>query len=286
MTTLYVCDLDGTLLSPDASPSAFTVDTVNSLVAQGLSIAIATARSVVSLRRVTEGLHLEGPACVYGGAFIVDLSTGETLVDHVIDPELVDEVLGVFAENGAAPLVYSLDSSPEAEAHADTVGWVRGAEGPGIEWYLAERGADPRFRPVAHPSELTRDGTFSVVALAPEADLEPVRRILDSRYGDRLTVTLQPETYLEGIYWLEVAALGSDKGAGIRELARAWGADRMVCFGDNLNDLPMFDVADEAYAMANASDEVKARATGVIDSNADDGVARWLRSNARIPAQH
>ena len=94
-------------------------------------------------------------------------------------------------------------------------------------------------------------------------------------------MSVRPDTGL-----LEVAALGSDKGAGVRELARAWGADRVVCFGDNLNDLPMFDVADEAYAMANASDEVKARATGVIDSNADDGVARWLQSNARIPAQH
>lgn len=284
VTTLYVCDLDGTLLGPEAAPSAFTVDTVNRLVAQGVPIAIATARSVTSLRRVTEGLDLRGPACVYGGAFVVDLMSGEILTSHLLDAELVDGILDVFADHDASALVYSLDSAPDAERNADTVGWVRGSESEGIRWYLGERGEDPRFRPVASASELAREGTFSIVALAGEAELEPVRGILGARFGDRLTITLQPETYVPGLFWLEIAAPGSDKGAGVTELARLTGADRVVCFGDNRNDLAMFAVADEAYAMANASDEVKAAATAVIGPNDDDGVARWLLRNVATRA--
>ena len=53
-----------------------------------------------------------------------------------------------------------------------------------------------------------------------------------------------------------------------------------MCFGDNLNDLPMFAVADEAYAVENAKDEVKAAATGVIGSNVQMGVVRYLTENA------
>ena len=38
----------------------------------------------------------------------------------------------------------------------------------------------------------------------------------------------------------------------------------------------MFDVSDECYAVENADPELKRRATAVIESNDNDGVARWL----------
>ena len=49
-----------------------------------------------------------------------------------------------------------------------------------------------------------------------------------------------------------------------------------MVFGDGLNDLEMFEVADECYAMANAEPELKEVATKIIESNDNDGVARWL----------
>ena len=39
----------------------------------------------------------------------------------------------------------------------------------------------------------------------------------------------------------------------------------------------MFQAADEAYAVENAMEEVKALATGIISGNEEDGVARWLQ---------
>ena len=38
----------------------------------------------------------------------------------------------------------------------------------------------------------------------------------------------------------------------------------------------MFKIADEAYAVSNAIDELKAYATGIIGSNEDDSVAKFL----------
>ena len=52
--------------------------------------------------------------------------------------------------------------------------------------------------------------------------------------------------------------------------------DYVIAFGDGVNDMEMFRLADEAYAVENAVEELKALATGVIDSNDSDGVARWL----------
>ena len=59
------------------------------------------------------------------------------------------------------------------------------------------------------------------------------------------------------------------------------GCGRLVVFGDGINDMDMFKIADESYAVENAVPELKAIASGTIGSNDDDGVAKWLYKNGR-----
>ena len=58
--------------------------------------------------------------------------------------------------------------------------------------------------------------------------------------------------------------------------------DYIVAFGDGMNDIDMFEIADEAYAVENAVDELKSIATGIIGSNNSDGVVRWLVERSGI----
>ena len=67
------------------------------------------------------------------------------------------------------------------------------------------------------------------------------------------------------------------KATAALELKDMLGCDRLVVFGDGMNDLSLFAVADESYAMANAVPELKEIATAVIDSNDSDGVAKWIK---------
>ena len=60
--TLYVTDLDGTLMRNDETLSAYTIETINDLIAKGLAFTYATARSIESARPIAGGLHLELPA--------------------------------------------------------------------------------------------------------------------------------------------------------------------------------------------------------------------------------
>ena len=59
----------------------------------------------------------------------------------------------------------------------------------------------------------------------------------------------------------------------------------MVVFGDSINDLPMFKIADESYAVSNAIDELKDAATAVIGSNDEDSVALFLEGIMRCYAE-
>ena len=69
----------------------------------------------------------------------------------------------------------------------------------------------------------------------------------------------------------------------MRKVMKQAGCDGLVVFGDSVNDLSGFRIADECYAVSNASEGLKAAATAVIGSNDEDAVAQWLARNAVKP---
>ena len=79
-------------------------------------------------------------------------------------------------------------------------------------------------------------------------------------------------------YHLTVLDARATKGHGADALKRLLDLAhrRLVVFGDQSNDLGMFRMADESYAVACATPELAEDATAIIGSNDDDAVARWL----------
>jgi hydroxymethylpyrimidine pyrophosphatase-like HAD family hydrolase len=55
----------------------------------------------------------------------------------------------------------------------------------------------------------------------------------------------------------------------------------VIGFGDNLNDISLFEACNRCYAVANAQDELKKVANGVIMSNVEDGVVHWIEENLK-----
>ena len=90
------------------------------------------------------------------------------------------------------------------------------------------------------------------------------------------SICCYPDIFNPSVYNLEIFPPGVTKAAAVEELKRQTGADRLVVFGDNLNDLSMLAVADVAVAMGNALPEVKAAADVVIEPNYTDAVARFI----------
>ena len=68
--TLFVSDLDGTLLAPDGRLSAYTLETLDRLVAGGVRLAFATARSYVTAMKVVGDAPVGLPMILHNGAFI------------------------------------------------------------------------------------------------------------------------------------------------------------------------------------------------------------------------
>ena len=77
--TLYVSDLDGTLLKSNESLSGYTCSVINLLVKRGVDFTYATARSLITAKKVTGGLDTSIPVIVYNGAFIMESDTGKMI---------------------------------------------------------------------------------------------------------------------------------------------------------------------------------------------------------------
>ena len=79
MKTVYISDLDGTLITRNERLSDYSLAVLNGLIDRGLSFTYATARSLFSAERAVCGLKHTLPVIVYDGALIIQPATGEVL---------------------------------------------------------------------------------------------------------------------------------------------------------------------------------------------------------------
>ncbi len=267
MSILYVTDLDGTLLNSNDRISQYSIRTINELVAKGMQFTYATARSLVSASVVAQGLSTTIPVIAYNGVLIINPATGEVLSSLSFTEEEAAYVRKTLQAHGAAPLVYSyVDGVERVSYREDRVN-------EGIQRYLDMRKGDKRFRPLADENGLYQGDIFYFTCIADKEELLPLYEIFanDNRYR----CTLQQELYRPE-FFLEIMPKKASKAEAIKKLKELWRCDKVVSFGDAINDIPMFEISDECYAVENAVPQLKALATGVIAANDADGVAKWL----------
>ena len=269
--TLYITDLDGTLLNRQARVNKFSCEVINRLVEEGMLFTYATARSLCSAAVVTEGLAIRTPVIAYNGAFIFKPDTGEVLHRISFTAEEMNRAREIIRENNISPLVYSVIDGLEK------VSWDVARENEGIRNYLNRRRGDKRLRPLKNSEKLYEGEVFYFTCIGTREELSPL--YMSVKTDESYVCNFQQELY-QPEHWCEIMPKQATKANAITRLKEMLGCDRVVSFGDAVNDIPMFQISDECYAVQNAVEELKALATGIIDSNEQDGVAKWLLENA------
>lgn len=271
--TLFVTDLDGTFLDPRGRLRPYSLDVVREARKRQALVTVATARSWTSTRDLV-GTTFDLPIVVHDGAAIVRPTDGSVVTSWTLRPADVGAVLDSCRQAGLGPLVHTLRHGVE-RTH-----WLHNQASEHVQQFWRDRPADPRSTPAPSWSHLPREHVIGVAVVADVAGAERLRAALPARAGT--SVTVRDDTYRDGPVWLEVTAGGVSKGAATRELARSLGAERIVAFGDNRNDLSLFAVADVSLAVANAGPHIRSAASAVIGSNADEAVARWLAAELAL----
>lgn len=267
MKTLYISDLDGTLLASSAQLSPQTRDILCRLCDAGVYISAASARTAATVSKLLDGVPFRVPVILMNGACICDLQSGKYVQVQTIPESAHKELFRIM--RGVSGFLFTIE-------HDVLHTYYERADTPHARGFMEERirKFGKKFTKVSSFSECLGLSCvyFSVAGLETELrglydELAKVPDIHTEFYRD---------VYNTDFWYLEACSTGASKYNAAEWLRREYGFDRLIGFGDNLNDLSLFRACDESYAVSNAKDEVKRQATGVIGSNDEDAVARFI----------
>lgn len=268
--TLYVTDLDGTLLTSGQYVSPKSCEMINRLTEQGVMFSYATARSLITAKKVTEGLSVKVPVIVNNGAFIVDSESGERLVKNIFSREQAEDIYGTLSKFNIMPLVYSIIDGDERFSYM--IPKLTRA----MSDFLATRD-DKRHRPVSAEENMPDGEPFYFTCIDEAGSMSEAYEELKKRY-----YCVYSRDIYSGDQWLEILPDKATKADAVMQLKEYCGCDKLVVFGDGLNDIPMFKAADECCAVENAAPELKEIADSIIGSNNEDSVAEFILKGLRI----
>lgn len=272
MKTLYVSDMDGTLLGPDSLVSPRTAEIITSLSHQGALITVATARTPATVVPLLTDTFTLPPAIVMTGAATWDRA--REAYDNVccISEKERRDVAAVCHETGLHPFVYVMEGNNSLAVYHDGDCLSEMEQ----EFYNARANLSLKHFCL---KQRVPDDRHTVLWYAM-GDHEPIFAATEElgRRSD-LSMSCYYDIFDRTKAHLEIFAPGVSKAAAVSRMKERVGAERVVVFGDNLNDIPMMQIADYAVAVGNAFDEVKAAADTVIGPNYEDSVARFLLSD-------
>lgn len=274
MKTLFVSDLDGTLLQPDAMLSRNTINLLNESVAEGKLFSIATARTPATVVPILKEVDLRLPAIVITGAAMFDLKTGHYSHIQRMREKVSRKLVDIYRDSRTSTYMFTLGDDDLINIYhlcgrltpIQQLFYEQRINSPYKKFHLSDDGSDtlpPTF-----------DNTILFYTMLPDAKARSAYEMVKHLEG--VKAQYYHDIYGEETGILEAFAAGATKANAVRRLAEQTGADRIVCFGDNVNDLPMMEVADVAVAVENALPEVKEAADIIIGPNTSDSVARFI----------
>jgi hypothetical protein len=257
---LLLSDVDGTLVTHDKILTDAARAAARELQAAGVGLALTSSRPPLGMRMLVEPLGLRLPLAGFNGGVLVnpDMSVIET---RAIDPHAAEQIVDLLLRLGLDVWVYT-----------KTDWYVRDPNTP----HVAREAWIVQFDPVMVAAFTTQHLARAIKIVGVSDDpalLAASDKAACDLLGDTASVTRS------AAYFLDVTNPLANKGAVVATLAKRLNIPpaQIATIGDMPNDVLMFRQSGFSIAMGNASDEVKAQASAVTDSNENDGFANAAR---------
>jgi len=270
---LFVTDLDGTLLRSDQTLSDYSAAVLNAAMEEkNCIVSFATARGLISALSVVPQVAWRYPVILYNGALLYDISEDRVIDGCPLDNEIAKEIVAMGYKHGISPYCFLLDADHRERVYHEKLSTFGMAE------FRKSRGNDPRFREVGR-IECSKDSF--VLALTYIYELErllPFKAEVESAFGAQIHSHLMKDYYIENQYFLEFGHPLASKSQGLKMWAKHMGANAAdICvFGDQVNDLGLFEAGGTRVAVANSHEDILRLADVIIEGNNDDGVAKYI----------
>jgi Cof subfamily protein (haloacid dehalogenase superfamily) len=265
--SLFLADVDGTLVTHDKLLTARATQAVKALRDHGIRFAITSGRPPKGMSMLFEALDLDTPIAGFNGGMIVkrDLSIIEA---HTLPPDVAHEAIDVILANGMDAWVYA-----------------------GLDWFVRDPKAphvDRESWTVKYAPTVTDDlygkldAATKIVGVSDDPEqMRACEAAAQKAFGDRTTTaTSQP-------YYLDITHPEANKGAVVDYLSKTLKipAGEIATIGDQPNDVLMFRRSGFSIAMGNASPDVKAKASATTADSEHEGFAVAVETYI-LPSSH
>jgi Cof subfamily protein (haloacid dehalogenase superfamily) len=258
--SLVLADVDGTLLTKDKVLTSRAEDAVKALAAAGIAFAITSGRPPRGMAMLIEPLALQTPIAGFNGGVFVHPNLSE-IESRTLDPVIAEKTVELILNQGLDVWVYTADE------------WlIRKLDAP----HVAREAWTVKFDAtvVAAFTDAHLAHAVKIVGISDDLDLVAAcEKLAQTTLGEMASAARsQP-------YYLDVTHPQANKGAVVATLSRLLNIppEQIATFGDMPNDVLMFRKSGFSIAMGNSSDEVKAQASAVTDSNEQEGFANAVR---------
>lgn len=265
-------DLDGTLLKDDKSIDTKTKEYLETLSANGIHIVPITGRPLSGVPDCVRNIKGVDYIISNNGSKTVLNSTNETLFSLAMDNATSKRVIEAVRQTGAIFEVF-LNHYGYCEKfvfdHYKEVytGTVLG------DYIFSSRKQVDNLLTLFDDKNAEADEVF--IICKDNDDREIIKAQTDKISGIQYCMLADR--------FLEITKNGTDKGTALELLCNHLKIklDKVIAFGDGENDLQFLNKAGTAVAMGNASDNVKAQADIITDTNNNQGVLKALKSLIR-----
>ena len=255
---LVVSDVDGTLLTKDKILTDGAKAAVHRLHEAGIGFTIVSSRPTIGMGFLVAPPAITQPIGAFNGSSIVDPQL-KPLEQHLIPPAVAKRSIDLLRDHGVDIWLFTNDR------------WL--TRNPDGEYTAHEQRTIKHDPTIVSDFAPYLDQACKIVGASSDAALlQRCEKEMQQAVGSGATA-VRSQTY-----YLDVTPPGHDKGTFVEALAKRLGVplENVATIGDMQNDLPMFARSGVSFAMGNASDDVKGRATHVTESNAHDGFARAM----------
>ena len=273
--TLFVTDLDGTLFGKEPVLSDECIRHLKILNESGVKLTFSTARTYRTVDRILRDVPAPIPVSLMNGTMIRDIKRSLTLDVKKIPDYIAESVSNSFISSGTFPLVYRYKDGEITTYYSEI-------SGDNMKAFIEER--ITRFgKPFI---KVTTDELFSTDSDSP-GDIIYFCAVLNDRDGEELlknfecvngTCLTSYKDNASDSRYVEVYSPEASKKNAVLYLKKYTKSDKLITFGDNFNDLSMFEVSDMCFAPSDSPDEVKRKASGLIYTAQECGVTRKIAS--------
>lgn len=262
-------DLDGTLTSDGYSITNRTFMAISYLKSKGIKVGISTGRSYFFTEHIAKNIGIDLPLICVNGAWILRKDNFVTIKEETISLETQTEILRMLNSNNIDYMVYTTEGVYSTD--------------PDLYFFKKLEGMRPHLKTsLKYEFEvLTNRSYFKDLRILKlmicYKDSEEKNKLISLiKTFDNISYTSSQKNVID------IYNKNSDKSEAIKWIMGRNGIKNheLMVFGDNENDIRMFQLTNKSVALENSPEKVKRYAKFVTEYPCnEEGVADFIFRN-------